>query len=927
MPLAEKEGQQARRRDERPHSCIRPGKAEDSGERRNVDRPDQQKGAQGQRGPHPRIAGNLVRQQRALAAAHVEDLPELPECEREERDRDRGLAIEVEPEPRHGERRERARGQQQPVDDDTPPLRAPQDRLVRTPRPTQEHLAIAFAHGEGERRKDVRDQVEVEDLERQDRQRQRGDDRQPHHEHLAEIAGQEIGDEAADVVENDPALVDGAHDRRERVVEKHHRRRLPRDVGAAPAHCDADVGLPQGRRVVDAVACHGDDLAGLLVGADERELLGRADARENSDRAEAVAVAVAKPLRIAADRDGILRIPEADRAADAARRDRMVAGNHHDTYAGVPACGDRIRHVGACRILEPGEAEKGQVGKRLSWHGAGIARREGEDTQTVATEFLDLLEPFGPDRVAQRLVAAGRGDACSLSQHALRRSLHGPDLRFAAGMQRRHHARLHVEGMLAKDRLALGQFPAKKAERASRAKQRKFHRIPRRLALFPSERGVVAENRHLQQPQCVFGNFAASRIAGRSVTAGTRFPGGRHEPSHRHAVFRKRSRLVRQDQRCRAERLDSRKPFHERILSRHAPHAARQRQRRDDRKAFGDRRYGERDRRFHHEQGILAGQDARDGDDRGQRQRHPDQFRRKPREALLERRAPCLRLLDQLRDAAEFGGKPRADDDAEAAPAGHDRSLVKHGVAIAERGAGGCRRRLLVGRDGFPGQRGLVGGQSRRFDELHVRGEPVARLDDHDVARHQAFGRHHPGMPAAAHAGAAGSERAKAFDRPCRLDFRHEPDQRVDREHGCDGCRFLPLAEHGGKRRCGREQEDDRALELVKGDAQGRSLASDGDRVRSEDPGAAFCFFLGKALRGHDAERRENALRRGGMGVFRYPCAMRREGGRRGIFWFGHAVPGSLPSCLDEAWGNRSCDDDGRAAGGADLCGPSQSLP
>ena len=48
--------------------------------------------------------------------------------------------------------------------------------------------------------------------------------------------------------------------RREVVVGEDHRRRLAGDVGAGAAHGDADVGAPQRRRVVDAVAGHRHDV-------------------------------------------------------------------------------------------------------------------------------------------------------------------------------------------------------------------------------------------------------------------------------------------------------------------------------------------------------------------------------------------------------------------------------------------------------------------------------------------------------------------------------------------------------------------------------------------------------------------------------------------------------------------------------------------
>ena len=46
-----------------------------------------------------------------------------------------------------------------------------------------------------------------------------------------------------------------------------------RDVGADPAHRDADVGALQRRRVVDAVAGHRDEFAARLQRLDDADLL------------------------------------------------------------------------------------------------------------------------------------------------------------------------------------------------------------------------------------------------------------------------------------------------------------------------------------------------------------------------------------------------------------------------------------------------------------------------------------------------------------------------------------------------------------------------------------------------------------------------------------------------------------------------------
>ena len=68
---------------------------------------------------------------------------------------------------------------------------------------------------------------------------------------LAQIARQEIGRETPDIGIDQPTLADGMDDGRKGVVAKDEIRRLAGDLRAALSHGDADIGLSQGRGVVD----------------------------------------------------------------------------------------------------------------------------------------------------------------------------------------------------------------------------------------------------------------------------------------------------------------------------------------------------------------------------------------------------------------------------------------------------------------------------------------------------------------------------------------------------------------------------------------------------------------------------------------------------------------------------------------------------
>jgi hypothetical protein len=86
-----------------------------------------------------------------------------------------------------------------------------------------------------------------------------------------------VGEEPLDVVEGGPALLHGPDDVGDVAVQQDEVGGLAGNVGADHAHGHADVGLPQGGSVVDAVAGHGDDLAQRLQSSGDAELGLRGD--------------------------------------------------------------------------------------------------------------------------------------------------------------------------------------------------------------------------------------------------------------------------------------------------------------------------------------------------------------------------------------------------------------------------------------------------------------------------------------------------------------------------------------------------------------------------------------------------------------------------------------------------------------------------
>src|SRR5262249_62122109 len=85
------------------------------------------------------------------------------------------------------------------------------------------------------------------------------------------------------VVVQPAAEFHGLDDRGEVVVGEDHHRGFLGDLGAGDAHGDADVGPLEGRGVIDAITGHRDDLALLLQGVHQADLVLGGDPRDHTD--------------------------------------------------------------------------------------------------------------------------------------------------------------------------------------------------------------------------------------------------------------------------------------------------------------------------------------------------------------------------------------------------------------------------------------------------------------------------------------------------------------------------------------------------------------------------------------------------------------------------------------------------------------------
>ena len=302
----------------------------------------------------------------------------------------------------------------------------------------------------------------------------------------------------------------------------------------------------------------------------------------------------------------------------------------------------------------------------------------------------------------------------------------------------------------------------------------------------------------------------ARRSCGHGSPSGTaaRGPGRRRRrphPRHAHPVLRERARLVRADDRHRAERLDRGQPPHEGVALRHLARAHRERHRHHRGQRLGDGRHREAHRGEEHEHQRLAAQDARP---RRRSAQMPSATKASRRPNCASRRCsgvcPSMRRLEEGRDAAQLRRHAGGHHDAAAAAVGDDGPLVGHVGAVAERGVAAAPRGATCLSTGtrLAGERGFLHLQARGLRPgAGPPGTTLPASSEHHVAGHQVA---RPAISATCpsrttRACGAPSWRSAAIVL-LRAVFLHEADHRVQHHDHHDGDRILRARPPGPRR-------------------------------------------------------------------------------------------------------------------------------
>ena len=218
----------------------------------------------------------------------------------------------------------------------------------------------------------------------------------------------------------------------------------------APPHRDADVRLPERRRIVDPVPGHRDEVTAALPGPDDAQLVLGGDARIDAIAFDAGAEGLGGQLveLLAADRL-VAGTKGAELADHGERGQLVVAGDDHRADSRRPALGDGRQDLGTRRVQHADETDPDH--HPLNGAAVGtesvLAIGQTQDAQGPAGHLLALPEDALPVRGRERPDAGGGALVQTVREHGVRGALgEGQRTTAAPGDDHGHAATLRGEG-------------------------------------------------------------------------------------------------------------------------------------------------------------------------------------------------------------------------------------------------------------------------------------------------------------------------------------------------------------------------------------------------------------------------------------------------------------------------------------------------
>ena len=620
--------------------------------------------------------------------------------------------------------------------------------LARAARRAGHDVRLRALHAERERREAVGQEIDPQQVHRlkdREAEHRRGENAQ----HLAHVRAEQELDRTLDVVVNAAALFDRADDGGEVIVCKHHVGHVFRHVRAGDAHADADVRRADARRVVDAVAGHGGDKAGIPPGPDDAGLVLGLHAGVDADVPQAAGKrGIVHGAQLRAGDGLVARAEQTELPGDRLGGVHVVAGDHDGPDAGAAAGTDGVHDLGAHRVDHAREAEKAQVllerrGRRVARQRVIRAHGRRQHAQGTAGHGVIARRDLGAMRVRHGLGAAVDPDPVAQRQQHVGRALGILHDGTAIGVQGAHRLSFAVKRRLGHARILRAQRARRQALRDRPAHERGLGRL--------TGHGVRLRVMHRVHAQG-HGRGEQVFVAARALR-------------HSHAVLRERAGLIRTDDLRAAERLHGREPADDRAAAAHVRHADGQHDRHDrgqplrngrDRETDGDQE------RVEHDAAVdrSGAQHADREHDRTDAQHEPRQDAAQLRQAQLQGRLILLCLRERVGDVAHLRLHAGLCDDGAAASVDDAAAEIEHVAAVAETDVTGGRERVgrFCHRHALAGQGGLLGAQARALEHTRIGRNGVARLKHEHVADDQFLAGDGDELPAAQDAAVRGAQ-------------------------------------------------------------------------------------------------------------------------------------------------------------------------
>jgi len=602
--------------------------------------------------------------------------------------------------------------------------------------------------------------------------------REKNRENLRQIGGEQELDRLADVVINPSTFADSRNDGGKVVVRQNHIGDILGDIGSCDTHADADIGIFDGRRVVDAVARHRSDLAFFTPCIDDAGLMLRLNARVNGIFFDGgFEILIRDFIKLRTGNRFLRVLDDAELHGDCDGGVLVVSGDHDGADAGRATFVDGGLYLRTDGIDHTAESDEAKiVFDRFRFiDGRGIRQlfhRGGEYAQRLIRHRLVGGENLGAKLRCQRDGRAVHKHLGAALQNFIRRSFGELyDAAISRFMNGGHHFPHGIEGHLSDSRKFRLLRIFVKSELCCVIDKRTFARLSDRFARFRIKLCVGAE-RHRGGKQI----FVVAEMI-----------------DDRHFILRQRAGLVGADDLRTSERFDRGQLADDRVALRHVGDADGEHDRDDRRKSL---RYGgdcEGDGDHKRIQNDIDGKSVADGertdeidseDDDADADNEIREDFTELSELLLERRLAFLRLCERIGDFAHFGIHAGCRHDRFSAAVNDGTTHEHHIFPIAERDvavlSGGKRLIGFGDRHGFARQRRFLDFHACTFDDARIRRDRVSRFENDDIPRDELLAFHGHLMSAADDLGGRGGDFLEGFDRLFRFAFLDHTEHRVD---------------------------------------------------------------------------------------------------------------------------------------------------